>query len=1054
MNQNLSLFTTVGRWMQRAIMLLLCFAAVQTVDAADQSAKKTVTGTVLDQNKQPVIGASVIVVNTTNGTSTDANGHFSLRNVSDADEIQISFLGYKTQTIKVGTRTNFGIDLEEDSSYLDEVVVVGYGTTTRRHIISSVGTVKAEAIEGRPVANIQQALQGAAANLIIQNKNYDPTNNQMNLSIRGVNTMGNNSPLVVIDGVPQPDAGRMNDLNPNDIASINILKDAGSAAIYGARSSNGVILITTKNGTKEMAPRVRFSAKLGVENPDILYSPVPTYRNSILRNEALTNVGREPIFTSEEIYDFWIHGDSEPAVERAMQNALQQNYNVSVTGGTKNTTYMLSASYFDQESNYVGGTDYGLRRYNLRSNLSTEFGRLKLGANVNFTRTENNSPSDANLGFLFADLVRFPAYYFNRHVENGIFYGNNYKYGGYSSTPLAGLMSGGTTKYDNEALTGTFTADFEIVKGLKARAVLGGEVRHDHRFISHKTYKMAVDNGADWADPSTAVLAGDLNRRVEDYAGKTTFVTAQLMLEYQRTFAEKHNVSALFGWSDESTVGYGFDAKRKLMNSIDQPGDGSTADEGTAVSSQSKYRRALQSWFGRATYSYDERYYFEFTARYDMSSKFLKERNGGFFPAVSLGWRLSQESFMETYRDRVGDLKIRASYGLAGNQQDVGDYDFMTTYGVWANAYGFNGTPVPGLMFTMGNELLTWETAKTFNIGLDATFFNNTLSVNFDYFYKRTQDILLPPIVPGTFGASIAKENRGVLDNQGWELTINYNLKRGAWNHNFSLNLADSRNEVVRYGATKIDGGDATGVIIKEGMPLNSLYGYKFQGFFQNYEEIQNAAIPTSVDRTQLRPGDARYVDLNGDGKIDDGDRTYLGYGFPRYTFGFTYNVAWKGIDLSIMLQGVLKRDNTVRGELVQPFHADYSMTMFDHQLDYWTPQNRDARWPRLTATGSVSDQNNWSQPYGSSMMILDGAYLRVKNIQLGYTLPKKWTKKFGCEALRIYFDTQNPLTWTKHGFVDPETTGFESNMSGGAGNSVRNYPTLRYFGGGIDLTF
>lgn len=753
MKKNLSIFMTAGSWLQRALALFLCVAALEAVQAAPQDTKRTITGTVVDQNNLPVVGATVMISNSANGTATDSNGQFTLSGVTDNDELQISFLGYKTVTMQVGTRTAIAATLEEDSGYLDEVVVVGYGTTTRRHIISAVSTVKSEAIENRPVANIQQALQGAAANLIIQTKNFNPTDNQMNISIRGVNTMGNNTPLVVIDGVPQPDAGRMNDLNPNDIESINILKDAGSAAIYGARSSNGVILITTKNGRKEMAPQIRFSAKVGIENPDILYKAVPTYRNAILRNEALSNVGREPLFTAAEIQDFYNHGDCEAAVEQAMQNALQQNYNVSVTGGTKTTTYMLSASYFDQESNYVG-PDYGVKRYNLRSNLTTEFGRLKLGANVGFTRSEINSPSDANEGFLFADLIRFPNYYFNRHEENGIFFGNNYKYGGYSVSPLAGLMGGGINKNDHEYLTGTFTADFEIIKGLKARAVLGGEVRHEHRFTSHKTYQYVVDNGAEHSDISTASTGGNTKREADDWTKKVTFVTAQLMLDYNRTFKEKHNVTGLFGWSDESEIGYDITAARQGMNSIDQPGDGSIATEGTKLSSQSKYRRALQSFFGRAGYSYDDRYYFEFTARYDMSSKFLKERNGAFFPSVSLGWRMSQENFMQTYRDRVGDLKLRASYGLNGNQQDVGDYDFMTTYGTWANAYGFNGVPVQGLMFTMGNELLTWETAKTFNIGVDATFFKNTLSVNFDYFYKRTEDILLSPIVPGTFGAS------------------------------------------------------------------------------------------------------------------------------------------------------------------------------------------------------------------------------------------------------------------------------------------------------------
>ena len=605
MKKNLSIFMTAGSWLQRALALFLCVAALEAVQAAPQDTKRTITGTVVDQNNLPVVGATVMISNSANGTATDSNGQFTLSGVTDNDELQISFLGYKTVTMQIGTRTAIAATLEEDSGYLDEVVVVGYGTTTRRHIISAVSTVKSEAIENRPVANIQQALQGAAANLIIQTKNFNPTDNQMNISIRGVNTMGNNTPLVVIDGVPQPDAGRMNDLNPNDIESINILKDAGSAAIYGARSSNGVILITTKNGRKEMAPQIRFSAKVGIENPDILYKAVPTYRNAILRNEALSNVGREPLFTAAEIQDFYNHGDCEAAVEQAMQNALQQNYNVSVTGGTKTTTYMLSASYFDQESNYVG-PDYGVKRYNLRSNLTTEFGRLKLGANVGFTRSEINSPSDANEGFLFADLIRFPNYYFNRHEENGIFFGNNYKYGGYSVSPLAGLMGGGINKNDHEYLTGTFTADFEIIKGLKARAVLGGEVRHEHRFTSHKTYQYVVDNGAEHSDISTASTGGNTKREADDWTKKVTFVTAQLMLDYNRTFKEKHNVTGLFGWSDESEIGYDITAARQGMNSIDQPGDGSIATEGTKLSSQSKYRRALQSFFGRAGYSYDD----------------------------------------------------------------------------------------------------------------------------------------------------------------------------------------------------------------------------------------------------------------------------------------------------------------------------------------------------------------------------------------------------------------------------------------------------------------
>ncbi|MCM1502404.1 MAG: TonB-dependent receptor plug domain-containing protein [Bacteroidales bacterium] len=433
--------TILSNAVKYSLALLCCLACAGMSDLFGQSGTKPVSGRVVDENGQPLAGVSVLVEGTFNGTSTGADGTWILKGIKNTDNLEFSCLGYKTAVEHIGSRSEISVTLLEDTSYLDEVVVVGYGTTTRRHIISSVSTVSREALADRPVANIQQALQGTAANLIIQTRNYDPTGgDQMNLSIRGVNTMGNNSPLVVIDGVPQAEASRMNDINPNDIESVNILKDAGSAAIYGARSSNGVILITTKAGRKEVAPSISFSAQLGAQDPHILWDPVPSYMNSILRNEALVNSGRDPIFTAAEIQDMYENGDCEPFVRQAMKTALQQNYNVSVSGGTKHTTYMVSAGYFDQESNYIG-PDYGKQRYNVRSNITTEWGRFKVGANVNYTRSEIKSPTTD--GFLFADLARFPTYHFFRTMDdNGIFYANNYKYGG-SGAVLAKLVGGG-----------------------------------------------------------------------------------------------------------------------------------------------------------------------------------------------------------------------------------------------------------------------------------------------------------------------------------------------------------------------------------------------------------------------------------------------------------------------------------------------------------------------------------------------------------------------------------------------------------------------------------
>ena len=1023
-----------------AVLVPLCAAAQTT----------SISGTVSDTGGQPVIGAVVRLSGTNTGAATDEQGRFTLETDVKNPVIEISSLGYKTQVVSLGNRTSVDIVLEDDTSYLDEVVVVGYGTTTRRHIVSSVSTVNSASIEDRPVANVQQALQGVAANLVIQTKSFDPNNNTMNLSIRGVSTMGNNTPLVVIDGVPQQAAGRMNDINPNDIASISILKDAGSSAIYGARSSNGVILITTKQGKKEQAPTVRFNAQVGIQNPDILLEPVPSYLNSILRNETLTNVGNNPIFTAADIRDMYEHGDSEFLLDQAMKNALQQSYDISVSGGTKNTTYMISARYFDQDSNYVG-PDYGVKRYNIRSNITTEFGKLKLGLNLGFTGVHSKSTVATTV---MADLQRYPTYWFSRIKDeaSGVYFKNNYKFGGRNGNKIADLYERGYNKNDNNFANATFTAEYEIIKGLKIRTVLNGEIRNTHRFSDHKTYMLATDNGSTFADPSTAVISGDTTTPADDAVNKTTYLNGQIVLDFNRTFADKHNITALVGWSQESNYDYGLTVKKSYLDDLNQPGENTVIESSTSLSSEDNTRSALQSYFGRLGYSYDEKYYVEFIARYDMSSKFLKIRNAGFFPAINLGWRISQEPFMKDYRYNVGELKLRASYGLNGNQQDVGLYDFITKYKIKENVYGFNDTAVPGLQYTMGNEFLTWETSRTFNIGADAAFFKNSLSISFDWFYKRTSDILLTPIIPGNFGASIGKENRGVMDNKGWELTINYSLLKGDWTHNFSLNIADSKNEVVKYGPRSINSAGGVNYLIQEGYPLNSYYGYKVDGFFQSYEEIQNSATPSNLDKTKLAPGDVKYKDINDDGVINDEDRTYLGYGFPRYTFGFTYDVKWKGFDLMIMLQGVLKRDFALRGETVEPFHSDYGLTVYKHQLDFWTPVNRDARWPRLAKSGSVSRANNWAQ--GSDLYILNAAYLRVKNIQIGYTLPSKLTQKFGCKSLRIYFDAQNPLTISKYGFVDPETTEFGANMSQSGANSVRNYPTLRYFGGGINLTF
>lgn len=396
---------------------------------------------------------------------------------------------------------------------------------------------------------------------------------------------------------------------------------------------------------------------------------------------------------------------------------------------------------------------------------------------------------------------------------------------------------------------------------------------------------------------------------------------------------------------------------------------------------------------------------------------------------------------MDTYKSNIGDLKLRASYGVLGNQ-NVDNYSYQTVYQMNNNGYVFNGISVPGTSYTDGNAFLTWEKSANFNIGADATFLNGNLFLSVDYFDKKTSNILLTPEVSSIYGGSAAKENAGEMKNRGWELTINYKLNSGDFQHNFNFNISDSKNKVTDFGGKeRIDQNDQLYKLIREGQPLGSYFGYKTDGLFQSYDEIANSALPVGAS---VQPGDVKYVDQNNDGVIDEKDRVILGNAFPRYTFGFTYNMTWKGFDLNVMLQGVGKRSMYLRGELIEPFHSNYSYCIYQHQLDFWTPTNPDAQWPRLVAPGSSSSTNNWGMA-GSDIYLLNAAYLRVKNIQIGYTLPKALTQKFGVQKLRVSVNTENPLTFTKNSFIDPESSEFGSDMGASVASGQTADVTTRH---------
>lgn len=1010
----------------------------------DVQQSKTIRGKVTNEAGEPLSGVTISVKGTTTGTITDTEGNYSFTKLPDQAVLVFSFIGMTTREMPVADRSVLNVTLKEETIGIEEVVAIGYGTRQRKSITGAIDQVSQEIFSDRPVTNAMQALQGASANLIIQQKNMNPNDNSMNINIRGVSTMSNNDPLIVIDGLISG-TGTLNNLNPNDIENVSVLKDAGSAAIYGSRSANGVILVTTRKGDQTRKPVVRFSSMVGYEEPDILFQPVKGWENAMLRNQANVNIGNSPLYTPEQIRDLYEHRKEEYwYLNEIMEKGLQQNYNMSVSGGNENSTYMISAGYFDQESNFVG--NFGMERYNFRSNQTIEYGRFKLTSFMAYTK-RNDRTVAGGTGNTIINSSRIPPYYYYKFQQDGKWLINDVI--GDDNT-MAYLKDGGYEKKDEDNFIGSLGLDFSIIEGLKAKGLVGLDLTQHHRF--RRDLKVPLYSSADLETPVSYIHSNTLT---EDYNSKKYTLSTQFLLDFDRIFNSVHHVTGLLGVSNES---YTFKASRIAWEYTDEDlglptTDDAVQNKDNKNSNGDTDETSITSAFGRAGYSYMDKYYVDATFRYDGSSKFAKDERWGFFPSVSAAWRISGESFMERYSTNVGDLKIRASYGVLGNQ-NVDNYSYQTVYQMYQNSYVFNNQPVPGTGYTYGNPYLTWEKSANLNIGADAAFLKNSLYVSLDYFNKETTDILLSPEVSTVFGSNAAKENAGKMRNRGWEATVTYHLRSKNFDHRFSMNVADSKNEVTDFGGKeRIDQNDQLYKLIREGEALGSYYGYQTDGYFQSYDEIANSALPVGAS---VQPGDVKYKNINKDEVIDDKDRVVLGNAFPRYTFGFTYDVSFKGFDFGVILQGVGKRDMYIRGELIEPFHSNYSYAIYQHQLDFWTPTNPDARWPRLVAPSSPSSSNNWGKA-GTDIYLLDGAYLRVKNIQLGYTLPKQLTSRMGMQKLRASLNAQNLLTLSKNSFIDPESSEFGNNMGGieGVGaNSARNYPTLIYYGFGLEMEF
>lgn len=984
-----------------------------------------VSGKVVDTDDIPIIGANIIEVGTSNGTITDLDGNFNL-SVDENAIIRISYIGYLDKEISIEGRANISITMEEDIHSLDDVVVVGYGTQKKINLTGAVGMVSSKEFETRPITDVSQALQGKVPGLVINQVGGQPGGEQFNINIRGASTFSGNDPLVIVDGI----AMSLNNLNPQDIESVSVLKDAASAAIYGARASGGVILITTKKGSVGRT-RVSYDGYVGVQTPTMLPEATNAYEHTMLFREGEYN--NNPNTTvykySEDVIAAYKRKElpETDRIDYLFNSAPQHNHNISISGGSKTNQYLVSLGFISQEGTVRNTSS---KRANLRINNNIDINeRLSVNINLQFSPTRRRQMSDATYPSgptrSLQDIIYHAA--FRRGADDFLFTSDGRWASVTGWANRFGLASedGGFQKNNLNRFTGVVNLDYKILPELSFNAMYGG--KYDHTRKTDYSKRMQFINPEDLEtvdfDYNTNSLLVYNN---EDYQHN-----AQFLLNYDQTFNDVHEFKGLLGFSQEWNE-YSWERLGRrdfVTDDIYVPNAGSSDPSvWTAEGSGSEW--AIRSYFGRFNYSLNSRYLFEATLRYDASSRFSKETRWGLFPSFSAAWRVSEETFMKDL-DWLDNLKLRASWGQVGNQ-NVPLYQYYST--IASSAYYFNGVANTATYYSgTANSLLEWETKTTTNFGFDLGLDKNRLNFSFDVFKDRTNGILMRPSVPTTYGLGAPYQNVAKVDNIGWETEISYRGKLEKVNYKTSFQISDASNKVISMIGSPQIGGNKISEIDYE---MNEWFGYKSIGIFSSQDEVDNYA--------KLNPktgvGDLKIEDVNSDGKITAADRQRLGSSRVRYPFGISLEVDWNNFDFSAFLQGVGYR-KTFIGRPVQPFGGDLETALKDH-LDRWHLDDDGTTWiPGEYPKTRIKSFNNGF----SSFWLQNAAYLRMKNLQVGYSIPPPMLNKMKIERLRFYMSGENLFTLTNiHGF-DPEAPD--------SGN-VNFYPLSRLVNFGVNLVF